>query len=287
MLWETHDPLNPLPPLSLEDRRLIAAFLDANQDVFELAEHSQQDLFDLVQKLSDPVIKAWLAALTALTNASRRERALHTLDAALTNTADAPTLRRCASRLLRHFEMTRPRRQTRTLENGDTLTTSQTQNQSCPNTASEHQNPPNITSQPDSQLDNAGPERVFARTSGSAHESAAHAREPSHTQQLHERPASDDLQTQDATRTQSAIDCFSLPSKPFSPLCASCLCGESSSRTTPAQHFCTPLTALVSPPASALSQVVTNTSVHPQAAQTSAQADHWAADLSQALSRAP
>ncbi len=109
MLWETHNPLESLPPLPRESRRLIAAFLDANHDVFELAEHLEQDLFDLIQRLSDPAIKAWLAAITTLENSARRERALRTLDAALTNSADKPTLRRCASRLLRHFELTRPR----------------------------------------------------------------------------------------------------------------------------------------------------------------------------------
>lgn len=109
MLWESHNPLESLPPLPVESRRLIAAFLDANHDVFELACHLEQDVFDLVQQLSVPVVKSWIAAMTAMENSARRERALRTLDAALTNSADNATLRRCASRLLRHFEITRPR----------------------------------------------------------------------------------------------------------------------------------------------------------------------------------
>ncbi len=108
MLWETFQKVDPLPALTPHQRELIAAFFDIDQDITELAALLKQDLFETVTQLQDPVVAPWIAALITLKNNERRERALRTLDAALTNDHNPSTIRRAASRILRHFELTRP-----------------------------------------------------------------------------------------------------------------------------------------------------------------------------------
>jgi hypothetical protein len=109
MLWETSQHLTSLPPLSPDARRFVAAFLNVDQDVNELAAHLNEDFFDVIRKLCDPPIKAWIAAINALKGNERRERALRALDAALTEETNPSAIRRAASRVLRHLELTRPR----------------------------------------------------------------------------------------------------------------------------------------------------------------------------------
>jgi len=109
MLWETSQHLTNLPPLSPDARRFVAAFLNADQDVNELAARLNEDFFDVIRKLCDPPIKAWIAAINALKSNERRERALRALDAALTEETNPSAIRRAASRVLRHLELTRPR----------------------------------------------------------------------------------------------------------------------------------------------------------------------------------
>jgi hypothetical protein len=109
MLWETSQHLTSLPPLSPDARRFVAAFLNVDQDVNELAAHLNEDFFDVIRKLCDPPIKAWITAINALKGNERRERALRALDAALTEETNPSAIRRAASRVLRHLELTRPR----------------------------------------------------------------------------------------------------------------------------------------------------------------------------------
>ena len=107
MLWENFQKLDPLPALTPQQRELITAFFDIDQDITELAAALNQDLFDTVTQLQDPAVAPWITALSTLKNNERRERALRTLDAALTNDHNPSTIRRAATRILRHFELTR------------------------------------------------------------------------------------------------------------------------------------------------------------------------------------
>ncbi len=109
MLWETSQQLTNLPPLPHDSRRFIAAFLNVDQDTNELSNELNEDFFDVVQRLCDPAIKAWITAINALKSNERRERALAALDTALTNEHNPNNIRRAATRILRHFELTRPR----------------------------------------------------------------------------------------------------------------------------------------------------------------------------------
>lgn len=106
MLW---DDFEQLPSLTRESRRFIAAFIAVDQNIEDLAAELNADFFDVIQKLSEPTIQVWVRAINALKNNERRERALRTLDAALTNDPNPNNIRRAASRILRHLETTRPR----------------------------------------------------------------------------------------------------------------------------------------------------------------------------------
>lgn len=112
MLWESFQQLGPLPPLTAQQRQLIAAFFDVDQDVTELANVLNQDLFETVTQLQNPAASAWITALITLKNNERRNRALRSLDAALTNDHNPNNIRRAATRILRHFEIVRPSRAT-------------------------------------------------------------------------------------------------------------------------------------------------------------------------------
>ncbi len=109
MLWETSQQLADLPPIPPETRRFIAAFLNCDQDINELAAQLNEDFFDAVRRLSEPATRLWIAAINALKNNERRERALRALDAALTTEHNPNTIRRAATRILRHLELSRPR----------------------------------------------------------------------------------------------------------------------------------------------------------------------------------
>ncbi len=110
MLEAMSQHLTDLPTIPYESRRLIAAFINADQDVENLAVELNADFFDLIHKLCDPAVKQWIAAINALKNNERRERALRALDATLTRSTDQRLIHRAASRLLRHLEVTKPRR---------------------------------------------------------------------------------------------------------------------------------------------------------------------------------
>ncbi len=107
MLWETVQQLTDLPPIPHETRRFIAAFVNLDQDINQLAEHLNEDFFDIVQRLCDPAIKSWIVAINALKNNERRERALRTLDAVLSDDPNPNNTRRASTRILRHLESTR------------------------------------------------------------------------------------------------------------------------------------------------------------------------------------
>lgn len=113
MLRDTAQLLTDLPPISQESRRLIAAFFDVDQNIEDLAAELRQDLFDVIARLTDPAIKSWIVAMSALKNNERRERALRTLDATQTNSHDPKLIHRAASRLLKHLEASREPRTAR------------------------------------------------------------------------------------------------------------------------------------------------------------------------------
>jgi|GEM_PF-6013930 len=89
-----------LPPLPPEDRALLSRFLALGQDATALAIERSEDLFDLIMKLAERPLAAWLAHIATLTNARRRELALHTLEAVCKSSPDPIEQRRAATRLL-------------------------------------------------------------------------------------------------------------------------------------------------------------------------------------------
>lgn len=102
--------LNNLPPLPVESRRLIAVFLDVDQNIEDLAAELNKDFFDTIAELSQPAVRAWINAINTLRNSERRERALCSLDAVLTKAHDQATVRRAATRILCHLERTHAHR---------------------------------------------------------------------------------------------------------------------------------------------------------------------------------
>lgn len=93
----THHSLPPLPP---ESRHLLTRFLALGHDAAALAAERAQDLFDILEKLAEPAITAWLAHIAALATNRRRELALQTLESICKTSPDLTEQRRAATRLL-------------------------------------------------------------------------------------------------------------------------------------------------------------------------------------------